>query len=46
MSKPAPRAISQSLSPLSVILREPAGIVCMALLLALVALAVQIAGVW
>ena len=46
MSKPAPRAIAQSPSPLSAVFRDPAGIVCVALLLALAALAVRIAGAW
>ena len=45
MSKPAPRVIAQS-PPLSAVLREPAGIVCLALVLALGVLAVRIAGVW
>jgi len=46
MSKPAPRAIAHSPSPHSAVFREPAGIVCLALLLALGALAVRIAGAW
>lgn len=46
MSKPAPRVIAHPSSPLSAVLREPAGIVCLALLLAVAALAVRIAGAW
>ena len=46
MSKPAPRVIAQSPPLLSAVLREPAGIVCLALVLALAVLAVRIAGVW
>ena len=43
MIKPTPRVLAQS-SPLTTVLREPAGIVCLALLLALAVLAVRIAG--
>lgn len=47
MSKPAPRSLAQPpASPLAAVLREPAGLVCLALLLALAALAVRIAGSW
>ena len=46
MRKPTPRIVAQQPSPLSAVFREPAGIVCLALLLALAALAVRIAGAW
>ncbi|MDB5618655.1 hypothetical protein [Tardiphaga sp.] len=47
MSKPTPRILPQpQISPLAVVFREPAGIVCLALVLALAALAVRIAGAW
>jgi hypothetical protein len=47
MTKPSPRILpSPQPSPLAAVLREPAGIVCLALLLALAALAVRIAGAW
>jgi hypothetical protein len=47
MSKPAPRRLLQPpTSPLAALLRDPAGIVCLALLLALAALGVRIAGAW
>jgi hypothetical protein len=47
MSKPAPRSLAQpSTLTLAALFREPAGIVCIALLLALAALAVRIAGAW
>jgi hypothetical protein len=47
MSKPAPRSrLQPSTLPLTALFRDPAGIVCLALLLALAALAVRIAGAW
>jgi hypothetical protein len=46
MSKPAPRGIAPSYVSLPTVFREPAGIVCLALLLALATLAVRIAGLW
>ena len=47
MSKPRPRVLAEPQpSPLAVLLREPAGIVCLALVLALAVLAVRIAGAW
>ncbi len=46
MRKPTPRVAAQQSSPLSAVFREPAGIVCLALVLALAALAVRIAGSW
>ena len=46
MSKPTSPLAAPSASPLSAVFREPAGIVCLALVLALAALAVRIAGAW
>jgi len=46
MSKPTSHLMAQSASPLTAVFREPAGIVCLALVLALAALAVRIAGAW
>jgi hypothetical protein len=47
MSKPNSRVAPEPQpSPLAAVFREPAGIVCLALLLALAALAVRIAGAW
>ncbi|MDB5653392.1 MAG: hypothetical protein JWQ94_1005 [Tardiphaga sp.] len=45
MTKPTPRILAQpQSSSLASVLRNPAGIVCVALVLALAALAVRIAG--
>ena len=46
MSKPNPRLLAQPSSPLAVVFREPAGIVCLALVLALAVLATRIIGAW
>jgi hypothetical protein len=47
MSKPDPRLLVQSPSlPVAALFREPAGIVCLALVLAMAALATRIVGAW
>lgn len=47
MSKPNPRLLVQPpSSPLAALFREPAGIVCLALVLALAALSTRIVGAW
>ncbi|MDB5504579.1 MAG: hypothetical protein JWR89_4481 [Tardiphaga sp.] len=45
-SATAPAEASQALAASSTILREPAAIVCLALALALVTVAIRIADVW
>jgi hypothetical protein len=46
MTKPDPRLLVQPSAPLAALFREPAGIVCLALVLALAALASRIVGAW
>lgn len=46
MSKPNPRLLAQPSSPMAALFREPAGVVCLALVLALAALATRIIGAW